>query len=70
MPALAASMSFLGRLRLDDRGAHPHEVGDPLGMRCQLQERKHDHPAQAVPDPVHPVLPGLSFHVIRMAGMS
>ena len=54
-----------GRLRLDDRRPHPHEVGDPLGMDVPLQEREDDHPSQAVPDPVHPVLSGVSLHVIK-----
>ena len=52
-------------LRLNDRAPHPHEVGDSLRMRRQLEVREHQHAAQAMPDPVDAVASGLALERSR-----
>ena len=55
----------LGRLRLDDRAPHADEVGDPLGLGIELEVREDQHAAQAVSDPVHPVVTRLALDVVE-----
>ena len=55
----------LGDLRLNDRAPHPHEVGDPLRMRRQLEVSENQHASQAVADPVDAVVSGLALHVVE-----
>ena len=50
----------LRRVGQGDRAPHPHEVRDPVPVGRQFQVGEHQHPAQAVPDPVDPVVPGLA----------
>ncbi len=55
----------LGRLGQDDGAAHPHEVGDTLGVGIQFQEWEHQHAAHAVADPVHAIAAGLALDVVE-----
>ena len=52
-------------LRLNDRAPHPHEVGDPLGMRRQLEVREDQHAPQAMADPVDAIASGLALDVVE-----
>ena len=64
-PAVGAEHVLVGRVGQDDRAPHRHEVGDPVGARARAPGREHQHPAQAVADPVDPVVAGLALHVVE-----
>ena len=64
-PWLAAEHVGLGDLGLNDRAPHPHEVGDPLRMRRQLEVGEYQHATQAVADPVDAVASGLALDVVE-----
>ena len=65
MPALAASMSLRGVFAWMIVDPIPTKLAIRSGLDVPLQERKHHHPSQAMSDPVHPVLPGVSLDVIE-----